>query len=408
MPSQLILISLLSLIVSFVGASCPRASDPPDAPSLPSVTSIEDMVMSLPEPKRSESITRLAEAGVILSEDKIPNVFDSLQTRRAVDVYIDWFEEPLTPARLDSLARLVGSTQRDHGARFRAAALLVRYDRSAGKEYLESEAIGGRAEAARVLAMAQVAGTEPVVIAALVAAEGKDPALIDAISLWDSPAVLNLLSTAIASEPGRADLLRASPGPIAERLENGLRSRFAALRDDDIAKVSLAARLLRATPEDREMIAFLRHSLLRPDSPFPLWKARVADDIGRSRSTALLGDQEMVLNQLVLRLANASTGTDAVVADAGAAAAVLKSIISLGGEPPMATVRQVRELENKFAGSRVVDATLLRSQRENLVDSLRGTISDSELTRLRAIASLPLIPRRYLPATTVRVLSTDD
>jgi hypothetical protein len=407
-PSQPILTSLLSLMVSLAGASCSLASDPPDPPSSPGVNSIEDMVIALPEPKRSESITKLAEAGVILSEERIPNVFDSLQTRRAIDAYIDWFEEPLTSARLDSLARLVGSTQRDDGARFRAAALLVRYGRSAGKEHLESEARAGKTEAARVLATAQVAGTESVVVAALVAAQGKDPALIDAISLWDSASVLSLLSTAIESEPGRADLLRASPGPIAERVENRLRDRFAALHDDDMAKVTLAARLLRATPDDPEMIAFLRQSLLRPDSPFPLWKARVADNIGRSRSTALLRDQEAVLNQVVLRLADASTGTDAVVADAGAAAAVLKSIISLGGEPPMATVRQVRELETKFTGSRVVDTTLLRSQREDLIESLRGTMPDTELARLRVIASLPLIPRRYLPASTVRVLTSGD
>lgn len=342
-----------------------------------------------------------------------PEAFRLLQSDDALNFYIESLDEPLSPEWLDAFEDLL-----DHAdypsARLRAAALLLRYGRPSGFEYLKSlTEASGDLRAAEILVVAKQEDAIGAVIDALLRAEESTSTtsrIVQGLRNWDSPALDAMLSSAdvrsglrerrvdpleLASPAARSELGGEELTSAMFRWRQTMTSPDASFR----RKIWAAAHVLRTQPSDPQATALLTDELNR-SLPNTRQLRDVVRAIAGSKDQAMIEPLRNVLNSMA---AENPDDTDVNYKDAFAAA--LEAFVKLGGVPSEQESQRWLDAHGKVysATSYVqrVYLALLNTDSQTARQRLAALVGEEEASRVEQIQSLTPIPDRamtnYLP-----------
>ena len=270
----------------------------------PGPSSFPALVRSEPLEVQQQKITSLAEAGMVFGEETLPEAFDLLISGKALNTYMDAFDEPLSESRLDALDRLL-LTNKDPDAKFRAAVLLYRHGRQAGTEFLRGMLEKHDLRAAHTFALNREQEMVPLVAETILTTRGRADELLMSVTLMLTDDQAQRLLAAI--EDRDWDTPRAVALPLlarAGKLE-ALRVEFAKYAEDDSVKLEYAAALSRMGDDDA--ISFLQAQLRRVSTQQqPAKRSLLFRAVGLSAKEVFVEE----LQQILIRSATSVAGID--------------------------------------------------------------------------------------------------
>lgn len=408
---RIVRVFILATFVSSSGLAglLPQAND---GQGVSAPVPLEDVIKALPIEEQSSRLTNSAERGFIFGGLNTPREFGLLASDKALHFFMDHLSEPLIEEWLDAFERLVGGDEYDD-ARFRAAVLLFRHGREAGREHLLALLRDNLdLRAARVLAVAREPGTEMFIVDAILNAPARAAGSGEAASAlvrWRSRDLARqILAPEIRArfaERDRLPLYSALIGYDVDDVEsiNALRRAWtmewtAELRDanrDPQWRSARAAQLLQLDPNNAEAREHLLEAMQRTDEwgknqsiPYDLFRA-----IAATRDLGFVPD----LIETISRLTTEREGEtrDSAHARVYAAIHAVEAVVRLGGDVPPNAVSRLCEQLRLEDNYKYVARALLQTHNPEMMRRIQADYGEEEANRIIAIQRLRPVPDDY-------------
>ena len=398
-----VMLTLLLAVCVSARADDPDQAEQPDgeAQKKAPMTTAEYMER-FPLEERIRRVTEAAENGMVFGDFATPEWLMLLTSEKAVLAYLGR-SEPFSDEWLDALEAVLARDRFDE-ARFRAAMLLFRHGRDAGRAHLLEvmrQDFGEQAEhAAWAFAVAQEPGTEKAVVDAVLKLFRRRDLLhvYDALARWDSDELDEELS-----RPEVRQALNPSPALYARItgsvMNEGMRAELNRIISDNSprygasAKMRCAGVLVRKDPDDAEARQFLMDQLAeRPNG----WVFR---GIIETRDPQFIEP----LLETISRLLQPQEGETRDMANTRPEliSYAVEAVVHLGGDVPPELVSQIYG-DNAGTYQRT-ELALLQTRNPEALKRMRERLGEEEVERLMAIQQLKPVPDSnpyfYVPYT---------
>jgi hypothetical protein len=384
------------------------SSSAAQTPTVPVLT-YDEYVDTLATEQVGEIVRRAARGGVLVPGLDYCEHLDEIALLRW---YTGTAPEPIEGGCLDTLSQSSFGLLADEDRMF-TAAILYRYGRPEGRTQLAEMLEEGNQTAAWILGVNhETEFLDGVLQVFRMQRNTRERELIHALGTWQQPPAVEVLLEVFKADRSNIDYGVALSLSGAGQAVPVIEDYFESARSDDVGKLDAAAALVRLGVNAAQHLSYLTEEMQSATPPFEAWPIYASNALGLAGGA----QAEAALISRVSAYLSAATptpGTGAVGGNlelegavgaaralrhfsSGAAASSVAALLQRIGTP--SNQQGPSELEGELA------ALLLTIGDQEGINVTRQQLGDAWVDRAMTVRGLKLIPPRFLPRSSRRLL----